>query len=61
MRYEVDYKKPLDRCTPDELEHADEEGCWLYYGDVQADSEDDALARVSEDHDGWETRIHDAC
>ena len=59
MIFDVDYLKPISECTPDEMEFATEDGCWLFYGEVDAESEAEALRIVSEKMHGWTTRIHE--
>lgn len=56
QNYDVETLKPIGDCGPDELEHATDEGCWLWYGSVEAESEVDAI-QIVQDRTGRRARI----
>ena len=54
--FDVEILKPVSECNADELEHATDEGCWLWYGSVEAESEVDAI-QIVQDRTGRRARI----
>ena len=54
--FDVEILKPVSECNADELEHATDEGVWLWWGTVEAESEADAIQMV-QDQTGKRARI----